>query len=142
MRKTYLKENEVKHLEAMTEAEVGALIFRDGLQRGAELMHALMRNYRIASTVANAAWKVVQEADAGEISAASFKELRQALHLYAPKNFRPYKGDLEYGCRLLEELYDYLAQWGGKTPANSGVMLEKLFERITFMRSQLPNVLS
>lgn len=135
-RKTYMPESEIQMLEQMTEAQVAAYIMREGTAKAGEQIVCLMRSYRIAAAVANAAWKVVKEGETG-VYTDSYVELTKALNLYSPGNFPPYASDLEFGCRMLEELYDHLSQWNGEGMSTM-VLMEQLFARIEEMRRMLP----
>ena len=139
-RDTFMSEREIRDLEGMSTTELWLWLDKKGPHRGESVM-SLLRSYRIAATVANAAWKVVKEAEGGAITPESFQALQQTLNLYSPGNFLPFQSDLEFGCRMLEELYDHLARWA--TPqGNTLQMLEALFERIcearTFLLSARP----
>ena len=139
-RKTYMPESEIQLLERMTEAEVAAYIMRAGTAKAGENIVCLLRSYRIASRVANAAWKVVKEGETG-VYTDSYVELTKALNLYSPGNFPPYASDLEFGCRMLEELYDHLSQWNGEGMSTM-VLMEQLFDRIQQMRAALLPVMT
>lgn len=138
-RKVFMSEVDIRKFEQMDEAQIASVIFPLGLAEGAAMFVSLFRSYRIAATVANAAWKVSKEAEAGQISPQAWGEMQRALHLYSPGNFRPFAAELEYGCRLLEELYDHLTQYADDN-ALACTMMDVLFRRITWMRSQLPTV--
>ena len=136
-RKIYLSEKEVLELERMDSSELAGFVFRAGTNKAGETMTALLRSYRISCTVANAAWKLVQELDGpeGVPSVETMERLREALHLYSPGNFPVAPMTLAYGCQLLEETYTYMAQWGPDNMA--AAMLEKLYERILAFRGRL-----
>ncbi len=140
-RKTYMPMSEVQQFEKMTSAQIGSLLGHLGTQKFSEQIESLARSLRIAATVANAAWKLIKEVDGtGTISYEISLELRKALNLYSPGNFQPYASDLEFGCRLLEELYDHLSKYTDH-PNAAAVMMEQLFERIQQMRAVLPSAL-
>jgi hypothetical protein len=130
-----MPDSEIQLLERMTDAEVAAYIMREGTAKAGENIVCLMRSYRIASRVANAAWKAVKEGETG-VFTDSYDELRKTLNLYSPGNFPPYASDLEFGCRLLEELYDHLSPLSGEGMTTM-VLMEKLFERIEQLRGLL-----
>jgi hypothetical protein len=135
-RKMWMKEGEIQDLEKLDEAQMGAFIMQTGTQKSADKLVALLRSYRIAAMVANSAWKVMKESQSGQITPASWTELQQRLNLYSPGNFPPFRSDLEFLCRSLEELYDWLSPHnheGGSTM----VIMEKLFERIDSIRKTL-----
>lgn len=135
-RMTYLPEKKLVELEKLSEAEMASFIMTVGTQKAAETFVAALRSYRITASVANAGWKVAQEAASGSISAESFQQLQKTLANYSPANFPPFKSDLEFHCRSLEELYDHLSQWNFEG-SNTMVMMEQLFERISQARKLL-----
>ena len=140
-RKAYMTEKEIQDIERMTEAQIGAWIMRDGTEKTAENIVRLVRAMRICATVANAGWKLVNEIKTtGSLSDATYSELQRTLNLYSPENFPPFAGDLEFGCRMMEELYDFLSLWADH-PNGAAVILEKLFERIGQARAALPRAL-
>lgn len=139
-RQTYMPEKQIQELEQMDEAHVSSMIMTIGVQKAAELMVTMMRALRIKSMVANAAWRVVKEAENGTITPESFLALQKALSLYSPGNFQPEAMILEHICHTLEELYDYLAEWN-KDGATTMILMEQLFERIEQARARLPQVL-
>jgi hypothetical protein len=131
-----MKEGEIRDLEKLDEAQMGAFIMQVGTQKSAEKIVTLLRSYRIAAMVANSAWQVMQESQAGQITPESWAELQKRLNLYAPAHFPPYRSDLEFLCRSLEELYDWLSPHnheGGSTM----VIMEQLFSRIDSIRKVL-----
>lgn len=135
-RTTWMKEGEIRDLEKLDEAQMGAFIMQVGTQKSAEKIVTLLRSYRIAAMVANSAWQVMQESQAGQITPESWAELQKRLNLYAPAHFPPYRSDLEFLCRSLEELYDWLSPHnheGGSTM----VIMEQLFSRIDSIRKVL-----
>jgi hypothetical protein len=138
-RKTFMSDADIRQLEAMSDAEIGMLVHKMGVAKTGEFISSIMRSYRISSMVANAAWTVIDELDAG--NPLSLRELRAALNLYSPGNFPPYASDLEHTCRTLEELYDHLSQYSGEGNSTM-VMLEQLYERIVAYRALLPEALA
>lgn len=138
-RKTYMPESEIQMLERMTEDQVAVYIMREGTQKAGENIVCLIRSYRIAAKVANVAWKLAQEAAAGSVSIETLTELNKTLNLYSPGNFPPYASDLEFGCRLLESLYDRLSAYNGEGMSTM-VLMEKLFEEVEQARAALCRV--
>ncbi len=135
-RKTWMKESEIQALEKLDEAQMGAFIMQNGTQKSAEALVTVLRSYRIAAMVANSAWKVMQESQAGQITPESWAELQKRLNLYAPAHFPPYRSDLEFLCRSLEELYDWLSPHN-HAGASTMIIMERIFERIDSIRKVL-----
>ena len=134
-----MPESEIQKYENMDEARMGALFFSEGVQRGAEYFVQLMRSYRIAANVAHSAWKLVEEMEKnGEPSIETWDELKLRLKLFAPNApaFQPPRLTLEYGCRLVEELYDHLSAWNDGN-FTTGILMEQLFKYIEQMRGRL-----
>lgn len=136
-----MTEKEIQDIERMTEAQVAGWIMRDGTEKTAENIVRLVRSMRVCAMVANLTWKLTKEFETtGAFSQETYQNVQAALHLYSPENFAPFANDLEYGCRLLEELYDFLSRWDDH-PNAAPVMKEQIFERIGQMRAALPRAL-
>jgi hypothetical protein len=135
-----MPESDIQKYEYMDQAQMGSAFFSGGIEEGAKYFVQLMRSYRISANVAHSAWKLVDEMEKlGTMhNTETLEELKQRLRLFAPEApaFKQPKPVLEYGCRLLEELYDALSPYND--PAyNTGVILEQLFKRISAMRDEL-----
>ncbi len=135
-----LAAKDISSLVAMDAASLGALIMQKGTQGAAEEFSALLSSYRIAATVANAAWNLVasvREDQPAWQREEAFAALEKALHLYSPANFplKENSQELAYGTQLLEETYNHLAQWAPNNMAEA--MLEALYERIKEHRGRL-----
>jgi hypothetical protein len=139
-RQTYLPEKEIQQLELLSDAQLSSMVFTLGTNKTAELLGALLRAMRIKSMVANAAWRVVADAEAGGIKPESWDGLKKALTLYSPGNFVPEATVLEHICLTLEELYDYLSEWN-TAGFTTMILMEALFRRIEEARAKLPRVL-
>lgn len=138
-RKTYMAESEIQKYEHADEARIGSVFFSEGVQQGAQHFVRLMRSYRIAANVAHSAWKLVEEMEKnGEPTIETWDELKARLHLFAPEApaFRPPKPLAEFGCRFLEELYDYLSTWNNDN-FTTGILMEQLFKKIEDARREL-----
>lgn len=136
-----MPEGKIQELEKYNSAQMSSMIGTIGLQKTSELFITLLRSYRVAASVANAAWRVTKDAEAGQITGESWQLLQKTLHLYSPGNFRPFKSDLEFYCCKLEELYDYLSQWNN-TETSTMVIMEQLYEKIREMRGVLASAQS
>ncbi len=139
-RRTYMPEKDIQKYENMDEAHLGSIFFSEGVARGAEYFVQLMRSYRIAANVAHSAWKLVDEMEKndGVPSLETWEELRARIKLFAPNapGFRAPQPLAEYGCRLLEELYDHLSTWNEES-FTTNILMEQLFKRIEQMRREL-----
>lgn len=106
-KQTYLPEADIQNYEAMDYGHLSAHLGKLGISKGADLFLALLRSYRIAAHVANAAWGLVKELEAGgPITPETWLRIMRSLHDYSPGNFPPHPGDIEYCCHVLERLYD------------------------------------
>lgn len=124
--KTYLTEAEIQELSALSEEELGKWLLARTPAQLVSVLIRLLRSYRIAATVANSAWRFLDENAKGQPTASSFLELQRALHGYSPANYPLLGADRELLCRNLEEVYNRLSE-----AAPGGDVLEALFERIT-----------
>ena len=90
MKQRRLSEKEIQNFEAGDESQLRAYFTEmTGAQAG-ELFVQLLRSYRDAARVANAAWLVLDESERnGSPTQVSYQRLVEALKLYAPMNFLP-----------------------------------------------------
>jgi hypothetical protein len=137
-KRVYMAEAEIQQHEHKDAAQLGSVFFVEGVQTAANHFVRLLRSYRIAANVAHSAWKLVAEIEQGTMNDETFEELKARLRLFAPEapSFKQPKPVLEYGCRLLEEVYDHLSRWNDPV-YNTGIMLEQLFKKIEEMRHDL-----
>lgn len=130
----YMPEAEIQKLEASSSSGIAAWIMQEGTHKSAEKFMGLLRSYRIAAHVANACWALVDDLRAGSgIQPATWERVITALHDYAPNNFPPHAGHVEYAMNVLEALYDRAS----KAPTREAAV-EEIFQWAQELRKSLP----
>lgn len=140
-KKTYMPESDIQEYEMMDAGRLGDTFFSSGPAAAGIDLIRLLRSYRIAANVAHSAWRMLDEMDRRSDGAPiatreAVEELRARLKLFAPQvpAFWPPKAAHEYGCRMLEELYDWLLAVEVHHP---GELMERAFQFIEHHRHAL-----
>jgi uncharacterized protein YdcH (DUF465 family) len=136
-KKTHLSIQEIYQYQHMDSAQIGAVFFQLGVQKGANLFHMMLKSFQIASRVANAAWGVYEKMNPTNVShelasSEAMKKLQQALHDYSPDNFHPHLGDLEFAADCFEQFYNEVAELKTKEEVE-----ERLFQWTAQLREKI-----
>jgi hypothetical protein len=108
-----MDEREIQSFEAGDETQVLAYFAgMSGAQAGQKFIE-LLRSYRDAARVANAAWLVLDDSKKnGSPSPENFKRLTDALQLYAPMNFPPPQYVHDFAMQTLAGVCDTMSKFG------------------------------
>jgi hypothetical protein len=129
---THLTEKTIQELEAQGEALASTLATAKPGEV-VTLVQGLLRSYRMAANVANAAWRMHDENAKEGCSAETFLNLERALECYAPGHFTLFEVDREMLCRQLELLYDDLVH----RALNREEVLEEIYTHIFGLQHRL-----
>jgi hypothetical protein len=130
----HLPEMDIRRFEAMTPTDLSNTLTVLGPEESVQLLMALLKSYRLAATVANAAWKVSQESAKGDITPESFRAMQDSLVAYAPANFPPARVDVDLAAQTLEGIYDEITEASSSGDITGPELLELLFTRIMSLR--------
>lgn len=107
-----MTEKEIQAYEAGDEQQVTDYLMKLTQLQVVTLFLQLLRSYRDAARVANAAWRVLDESKKnGSPSQETYQRLVDALQLYAPMNFAPTQYAHEFAISILAGVHDTMAKF-------------------------------
>jgi hypothetical protein len=108
-KKEFLAVREIYQYQEMTVAEISAVFFQLGVQKGANLFYLMLQSYKITARVASAAYGFFKEwRDKSNGIFAEEERLAEALHDYSPDNFPEFHNfsTLEFAASCFEQFYN------------------------------------
>lgn len=98
----YLLERAIQAMEGSRPEDLEAYLLSLSHEKLVDLFVQLLKSYRLAARVANAAWKFLGVLQTGEPEDDAYQALLGALSKYSPANFSPDASVRE----VLQDLYD------------------------------------
>lgn len=114
-KKEFLAIREIYQYQEMTAAEISAVFFQLGVQRGANLFYLMLQSFKITHRVATAGWRlfqavksVVKPHEHVWIPPSIMDEVGAALSDFSPENFPEFRviNHLEFAQRCFEQFYN------------------------------------